>query len=122
MPIGRPPKYHSDEERRAADAERKRLARAASRPENAELVRAMEDLGHPIDASSETQGKPWPPPGTPTLEAYVKQASYMAELHHSQTSPQATLSTKTLAEQIERAENYATWRYQGYLKGEILTL
>ena len=100
--MGRPAKYASEQERKAADAERKRRARA-----NGET---------PPD-------KPLPPPTPPppptSLDAYVNEALQCAELHHSQASPQATMSTKSLAETLERAENYARWRYAGVVSGEI---
>src|SRR5262245_41002021 len=61
-------------------------------------------------------------PGPPSLEEYIAEARRGAELHFAQTSPQATASVKTLAETVERAEQYARWRYEGFLAGEIASL
>lgn len=60
-----------------------------------------------------------PPSSLPDLEGYVADAVFMAELHHSQASPGATESVKSLAEGIERAESYARWRYAGVLEGSV---
>jgi len=57
-----------------------------------------------------------------SLEAYVADAVFMAELHHGQASPQATLSSKSLADAIDRAELYARWRYREFLAGEVGSL
>src|SRR5262245_29919480 len=75
-------------------------------------------------SSTETTPKPDSTPPSPifSLDSYVEEALYMAELHHSQRNPHATDSTKTLAGALEQAEVYARWRYQAYLDGDVLTL
>lgn len=57
-----------------------------------------------------------------TEDEYVAQALEAARLFHDQTSPQATESTKTLADRLERAERYARWRYRGFRAGEVSSL
>ena len=54
-----------------------------------------------------------------SLEQYVQEALRGAERHYMETSPHATLSTKTLGETLDRAEVYARWRYQALLQGEV---
>lgn len=106
--MARPRQYATAAERQAAYRERKALADVdATLPER--------DLAEP---------EPIPPPPTVppprlSLDQYVDEAIIGAELHHAATSSLATLSTVTLAEQIERAESYARWRYAGYLDGSV---
>jgi hypothetical protein len=117
--IGRPPKYASDEERRAADAERKRLARERARELLVDPSLPVRDVGVELEPVLEPKRSSLTVFPMPDFESYVADAVFMAELHHSQTSPQARDSTKTLAGALERAESYARWRYAGVLSGEV---
>lgn len=107
--MARPRKWNSEAERVAAYRERKAQ-------ETDETLPSV-DVNEP-----EAETTPTGPPvlsSLPDLEAYVSDALYMAELHHSQASPNATGSTKELAGALERAESYARWRYAGVLAGEV---
>jgi hypothetical protein len=105
--MARPRKWNSEAERIAAYRARKKQDVDPALP----VVDVQDDI--------EPATTPSPPPGMPDLETYVAEAVYMAELHHSQTSPNASMSTKSLAETIERAESYARWRYAGVLDGSV---
>lgn len=108
--IGRPPKYASDDERRQADRERKRRERSGA---DVDSSLPAVDVDEEVKTSS-----PVVVP-MPELDRYVEDATFMAELAHSQASPNASDSTKSLAETIERAEAYARWRYAGVLEGTV---
>ena len=106
MPAER--RYKTNAERQRAYRERKQGVNSGEMPPE------PDEAGPPTEPSS----SPVLPP-MPNLDSYVADAVYAAELHHSQASPGANMSTKTLAEAIERAESYARWRYQGVLDGEV---
>ena len=108
MPGGRPPKYASAEERKAADAERKRLARASVDPSLPTV-----DLNEPVEIQTVVVAV------MPPIEQYVADALLGAEIAFGQTNPNANMSTKTLGETLENAERYARWRYAGVLDGSI---
>lgn len=98
-----------------AERERKRAYRERKRAEaKVDPDLPVVDLSEP-----EPEKKMIPSSSLPDLETYVANAVYMAELHHSQANPNATDSTKTLAEGMERAESYARWRYAGVLEGSV---
>lgn len=98
-----------------AERERKRAYRERKRAElNVDPALPEVDLTVEPEPPTERSLPPMPP-----LERYVADAGFMAELHHSQTSPNASLSTKDLAETIARAESYARWRYAGVLSADV---
>lgn len=123
MPGGRPQKYDSDDERKAADAERKRLARQQVDPELPER-QVDEPEPEPAGEMVEFEGRLLPRVHSCSWdeETYVAHHLEQTKLFHAQTSPQATLSTVTLDDRLERAERYARWRYNGFLAGEIASL
>lgn len=126
--MARPRKWASESERIAAYRARK--AQEAETPvgNSSEIPTEEEPATVPGSSSSSRRvggrlGEAEPIPSSmPDLETYVADAVFMAELHHSQASPGATMSTKTLAEQIENAERYARWRYAGVLDGTVGSL
>lgn len=111
--MARPRKWASESERVAAYRERK----AAEADVDPELP--------VIDVTEEPEsvlGDRSALPGLVSLDDYVSEGIRGAEIHFAQTNPNATASTTSLAEQIERAEQYARWRYQGFLAGEVVGL
>lgn len=173
MAVGRPPKYASDEERKAADAERKRAYREQKRVEledpalperqidedpapaahpSIEKVIAQATPGalseadeqalrdHFGYADSETRTKAEREEaaskmlGRPSLgislEQYVAttiaEAAAFADSIGEDDKPHEVIPGVILdnrkTDRIKRAENYARWRYQGVLDGEVGSL
>jgi len=130
--MGRPRKYPDDAARQQAFRDRKRAALEDSslptRDIATDVVTVPEGVAEKvaenstITAAEAERARRAARPGLPTLEQYVQQSLLAAEEFHAQTSPQATLSTKTLADRLERAESYARWRYEQFLTGEVLSL
>lgn len=108
----------TEPEKRTWDKERERERKKAYRERKREELNVDPALPE-VDLAAEPETVERVLPPMPDLESYVKDALYMAELHHSQASPNATLSTKDLAGTLERAEAYARWRYAGVIEGSV---
>jgi hypothetical protein len=117
--MGRPAKYGSDEERRAADAERKRKARMLVDPSLP--VKQLDEAG---PAAPVQRG------ASVSLERYVEE-NVAAALRFSERIGESdepfeialnTFVTNRRRDRLERAERYARWRYAGFLSGEVASL
>src|SRR5580765_5997926 len=98
MDMGRPREYATQAERQRAYRERQRQAGGsqASPPDQA----SQEALPQEDSPSPERSSSP------PDIEGYVADALLGAEIAFAQINPNANMSTKTLAETLERAESY----------------
>ena len=148
--MARPKKHSTDAERKAADAERKRLARLGQSGRDPALELALQkeivrdlpagtppeptpaverddswaDDSTPFDDREmlEFDGPRYPRVRTPAieLEVYLENARIGAEL--ALTAGASDLPDTLGRRRVQRAVDYASWRYRGFEVGVVVSL